>query len=494
MDQVHVVRHKVLVEGLSIRRVAREMQVSRNTIRRYVEGAPPGERAPAAPPPRPTFERARERLDALLTEAPRWTGGKQRLTAARLHQMLRAEGHAVGETFVKAHVREWKRQRREVFVPLVYGAGDLAQVDFFEVLVDLGDTRGKAWMFVLRLMHSKRDFAWLYPRQDQVCFLDGHVRAFEHFGCVPHRIAYDNLKPAVARLLAGSERELAPRFAALAAHYVFEPCFARPRTGHDKGGVEARGKGIRWQHLVPIPRGQDLSEVSAALLARLDAQARDTRDRDGISVMERFDGEHRHMLPLAAYRFEPAATRFASITRRSLAKVDGSYYSAPCRWAGREVTAYVGVDEVTLVLPDGERVRHPRARFGGRSVTYRHYLPELARKPQAVRQVAAELVIELGAPFAAAWRLLVDAHGPRQAARQFASVLAAIVDDGEEAVARRLERALRDDLPIPLALAPAAPCEPLLADAALPAALTQFTVEAGNAADYDALVTEEEDV
>ena len=64
-------------------------------------------------------------------------------------------------------------------------------------------------MFVMRLMHSGRDFAWLYPRQDQTCFLDGHVRAFEHFGAVPHRLVYDNLKAAVRKILVGSERELA---------------------------------------------------------------------------------------------------------------------------------------------------------------------------------------------------------------------------------------------------------------------------------------------
>ncbi len=32
MDQVHVLRHKVLKEGQSIRRVARELGLSRNTV------------------------------------------------------------------------------------------------------------------------------------------------------------------------------------------------------------------------------------------------------------------------------------------------------------------------------------------------------------------------------------------------------------------------------------------------------------------------------
>jgi DNA-binding transcriptional ArsR family regulator/AraC-like DNA-binding protein len=46
------------------------------------------------------------------------------------------------------------------------------------VLVDIDGTRRKAWLLLMRLMYSGRDFAWIYERQDQVSFLDGHVRAF----------------------------------------------------------------------------------------------------------------------------------------------------------------------------------------------------------------------------------------------------------------------------------------------------------------------------
>src|ERR687894_790981 len=158
--------------------------------------------------------------------------------ATRLHALLIREGHQVGASLVKAAVAEWKRQRREVFVPLTYRPGDLAEVDFFEVLVDVDGTRRKAWLFLMRLMYSGRDFAWIYERQDQGSFLDGPVRAFAHFGGVPARLAYDNLKAAVVRILVGGERALTARFAALASHYLFEPGFCRPGEGHDKGGVE----------------------------------------------------------------------------------------------------------------------------------------------------------------------------------------------------------------------------------------------------------------
>jgi hypothetical protein len=98
------------------------------------------------------------RVQALLTESVQWTGGKQRLTATRLHELLVAEGQRVGVTVVKDAVAEWKRQRREVFVPLTDRPGDLAEVDFFEVLVDIEGVRRKAWLFLMRLMYSGRDF------------------------------------------------------------------------------------------------------------------------------------------------------------------------------------------------------------------------------------------------------------------------------------------------------------------------------------------------
>jgi transposase len=487
MDQVHVVRHKVLVEGQSVRRVAREMGLSRNTVKRYVEEDIEVGVRKEPNRSRPVFEKVGPRIAALLEESKSWTSKKQKLTAARLLEILRGEGHEVGYSLVKDQVREWKRTQREVFVPLQYSPGDLAQVDFFEVLVDIDGERRKAWMFVMRLMHSGRDFAWLYPRQDQVCFLDGHVRAFEHFGAVPHRMAYDNLRAAVKRLLVGSERELSSRFIALQSHYLFEASFCRPYTGHDKGGVESRGKSIRWQHLVPIPNGATLSEIGGDLLARLDRDAATKSRKDGTTIATRFTEELSRMLPLAAHRFRASSTLYPHVSRRSLVQVDAAYYSAPCHWAQLTICAHGDVDTIELIGPDG-RVTHARVGRGHKQIDYRHYLPELARKPQAVRQVASELIAQLGEPFAACWRRLVDIHGPKDAARHFARVCSAIHRDGEEVVAGRLLRALRSDEPLTHCLEPAPAVAAHLTADELPAKLASIEIEAGVAADYDALL------
>jgi predicted transcriptional regulator len=112
MDLVHVVRHKVLVEGRTQRAVARELGLSRTTVGKYMDQAAPT-RKERAPRPRPVWDAIAERVQAVLADSVRWTGGKQRLTATRLHALLLAEGKRVGVTVVKEAVAEWKRQRRD---------------------------------------------------------------------------------------------------------------------------------------------------------------------------------------------------------------------------------------------------------------------------------------------------------------------------------------------------------------------------------------------
>ena len=94
MYQVHGVRHKVLVEGRSQRAVARELGLARVTVRKYLDEAAPARKAEGVVRPRPVWDAVAPRVEALLAESVRWTGGKQRSTATRLHEMLRAEGKA----------------------------------------------------------------------------------------------------------------------------------------------------------------------------------------------------------------------------------------------------------------------------------------------------------------------------------------------------------------------------------------------------------------
>lgn len=140
-------------------------------------------------------------------------------------------------------------------------------------------------------------------------------------------------------------------------------------------------------------------------------------------------------------------------------------------------------------LPGPDRETYPKERKGAKKIRYRHYLAEFARKPQAVRQVAPELIGELGEPYGKLWEMLTERYGEKEAARVLSRILGAVADHGEEPVAEALEAALcrgRCDL---LSLAKHLDDRrEKLRSVAVPEALSGYQVTCANATDYDELL------
>jgi len=483
MDKVCVIRHKVVVEGKSVRSVSREMGISRNTVAKYLGLSEPVRRE-TVPRPHPVLEKVAARIDEIQAEWAHRVTPKQRLTGTRIHRQLVAEHYQVGITTVRDYLREKRRRAAEVYIPLVHRPGEEAQCDFFDVTVEEKGVFRQAWKLVLRLPYSGRDFVRLYDSCDQLSFLDGHVRAASYFGGLPRRIVYDNLAAAVKRRV-GLAPQLADRFRALVSHYLFEPCFTRPGEGHDKGSVESRGKGIRLQHMTPVPRGDSLAQMSEAVLREVEATWQERVLDDGRRCADLWQEESGKLPALPPWPFEPRQVVLVPVSSKSTVQIEGVTYSVPSGWARLEATAYVGVEDIRLACR-GETEMVPRQRRGGKHIQYRHYLPELARKPQAVRQVAPELVAELGQPYGRLWALLESRYGSKEAARVLSRVLGAIVDHGSPAVAGALESAFRAGRCDLLALSSHLQEELVMVE--VPAALQGYKVESASLSDYDALL------
>ena len=84
--------------------------------------------------------------------------------------------------------------------------------------------------------------------------------------------------------------------------------------------------------------------------------------------------------------------------------------------------------------------------------------------------------------------MLVDQHGPKQAAGLFAQVRRAIEHRGELEVAREIAAALASGEPIQLAVRTRASASPEVPTENLPSSLVGIEVTAGAAADYDVLL------
>jgi hypothetical protein len=272
-------------------------------------------------------------------------------------------------------------------------------------------------------------------------FLDGHVRAFAFLSGVPARLIYDNLTAAVKRRV-GLERKLHDRVGALVSCYLFEPCFARPGEGHDKGAVESRGKSVRLQHLVPVPSGPSLAAISETLLEGLEHRFLSETRRDGQHSAALWAEERSQLRELPPVAFEARQPELVEVSSKATVQIRGATYSVPSRWARLQATAHIGVEDVRLVCGE-EQIEVVRVAKGMRRIQYQHYLDELSRKPQALRQVAPELIAELGQPYGRLWSLLAGRYGALEGARVLSKVLGAAEDHGIGPVAEAMEAALQ---------------------------------------------------
>ena len=265
------IRRDRRLEELSIRELADRHKVHRRTVRQALADAVPPPRKVYPVRPRPAIDEWVTVIDAWLIadkDAPR----KQRHTARRVWQRLVAEHQATcSEVTVSRYVARRRVElglaTREVSIPQTHLAGAEAEVDFGEFYATIAGLVVKCWMFVMRLSHSGKAFHVAFATQAQEAFLEGHVLAFDYFGGVPGRIRYDNLKPAVIRVLKGRDRTESERFTALRSHYGFDSFFCRPGIdgAHEKGGVEGEIGRFRRRHLVPVPKVASLAELNEVI-------------------------------------------------------------------------------------------------------------------------------------------------------------------------------------------------------------------------------------
>jgi hypothetical protein len=220
----------------------------------------------------------------------------------------------------------------------------------------------------------------------QEVFLDGHVRAFEHFGGTPGRIRYDNLKAAVVKVLRGRGRIESERFVALRSHYGFDSFFCQPGEAgaHEKGGVEGEVGRFRRRHLVPVPHVGSMVELNELLLAgAAQDDGRHIASRR-ITVGEHFALEADALRPLPAEAFDYTAVRSHRVDRKARVSVRGAHYSVPARYVGRRLDVRVGAERIDVL--DGARVvaSHVRGLKGDEVLSLDHYLEVLAHKPGAL--------------------------------------------------------------------------------------------------------------
>ncbi len=425
-------------EGASIRGLADTHGVHRRTVRQAIEDA--------VPPPRRTPQRDAAVLGPWKDTIRRWLTDdlevpkKQRHTARRVWERLVGEhGAQVGESTVRRYVARVKADlvgTPTVAVPQTHGLGEEAEVDFGEFYVWLDGEQIRLWMFVMRLSASGKAFHHVFGNQCGESFYEGHNLAFTYFGGIPKTIRYDNLRPAVVKVLLGRDRWENIKFIALRSHYGFDSFFCLPGIdgAHEKGGVEGEIGRFRRRHLVPIPRVASLEELNSHFAgADVTDDARVISGRplvDGrrITVGEHFALEQPLLETLNRERFDVAVDLVCRVDHKARVCVRQAHYSVPVRLVGRKIRVRLGASHLEIL--DGSKIvaRHMRSLHKGvETLTLDHYLEILVRKPGALPGATALVQARQAGTFTDAhqrfWDVARRRHGDQAGTRALIEIL-----------------------------------------------------------------------
>jgi len=389
MDMIAEIRRRHLISQESISSIARDLKLSRPTVRKHcrTQSEPVYHRSKQPTPMLGAFENTLEawlRTERLLPK-------RQRRTARRLFEGLQAEGYRGAYDSVQRYAQRWKAAKSGpaltgAFVPLAFAPGEVCQFDWSHEHVELGGVMQIIKVAHFRLAFSRQMFVVAYPRETQEMVFDAHNRAFAFFGGVPLRMVYDNLKAVVETIFTGKERLFNRRFMVLANHYLFEPVACTPASGWEKGQVENQVGNIREWLFTPLARFASFEALNEWLATRCrELAARKHPITPEQSIAACFITEQLALRRITA-AFDGYVEHMLRVSSTCLVVLDRNRYSVPAAFAGRAVSVRSTATEVRVVA-DGAVIAEHARRFGRDQLICDpwHYLPILERKPGALR-------------------------------------------------------------------------------------------------------------
>jgi transposase len=395
VETIAKIRRYYFVEGRKIKQISRDLNISKNTVRKVIRSGKTKHEYSRVNQSLPRLGPYLEELDEQLEKdwkRPR----KRRLTAMRLYDLLGDQGYEGSYDNVQRYVRRWRQKKGKVkigtFIPLYFPPGDAYQFDWsHEWAVINGDVR-KIKVAHFRLCHSRKFFVVAYFRETQEMVLDAHARAFRYFNGTCKRGIYDNMTTAVVNILRGKEREYSQRFEQMCSHYLVEPVACTPGAGWEKGQVEKQVRDVRQWLFIPKPKFINLEELNQWLHDRCtqishERKHPEYKDR---TIQDVFKEEQTSLIPVTT-EFEGYVEKECSVSSTSLVRYDRNHYSVPCKIAGQTTTIRAKANLI-LIIENGEQIASHQRIFDREKTIYNpwHYLDVLERKPGALRN---------GAPF-----------------------------------------------------------------------------------------------
>jgi transposase len=363
--------------GWGSRRIAAELGIARNTVKRYIRDGG------WTPYKKPDRVRCLEHVeDWLRAEFVRHRGNAEVVR----RELEREHGLTVTLRTVQRAVKPFRAQlaaEAKATVRFETRPGRQLQVDFGQITVLIGGRKTRIHLAVLTLGYSRRVHVSVWPCERQSQWLRSFELGFEHFGGVPAELLMDNARALVLKHDART-REVVfhPTLLAFCKHWGVAPRACAPYRARTKGKTE-RSVGYIKRNAIA---GYEFAswEALEAHLAWWMREVADVRvhGTTGDRPIDRFAAEAEALQPLAS---RPSFERRRTLQRRvqtdCCVEVDTNHYSVPYVHLGKDVLVEVLGDRVEIRLAGELLAEHAVERGRRQWVVDRRHLDGVVRGP-----------------------------------------------------------------------------------------------------------------
>ena len=342
--------------GWGTKRIARELGIARNTVRRYLDAGGP---LPYRTPQRASILHGHE---AWLRERFLQHRGNCDVVRQQLEKEL---GIVIGLRTVQRACKPFRQEleaQRRATVRFETAPGEQMQIDFGQSRVRIEGKSERVFLFVATLGYSRRNFVCAFRHERQSAWLTGIEAAFAHFGGRPQTLLIDNARALVERHDPVRRHvHLNPRFAAFCRHWDVAVRVCAPFRARTKGKTE-NGVGYVKKNAIAGHAFESWATLEAHLL-RWMREVADVRihGTTGVAPVERFAQERQHLRPLTGIgSFLQARELVRRVNAEGCIELDTNAYSVPWRLIGETVTVLVQGGTVSVEYAGKEVARHAR--------------------------------------------------------------------------------------------------------------------------------------
>lgn len=244
-DEVYVDIQVLRRHGFSLRKIAEEVGCAVNTVRRQLasEELPRYDRKVKRQTKVSAFEAYLR--DRQQSASPLW------IPATVLFREIAAQGYRGGMSQLRAYLRSIKPVlAEEPLIRFETAPGEQMQIDWVEF------RKGKhpLYAFCATLGYSRMSYVEFVTDMKIETLIECHNHTFDHFGGIPQRILYDNMKTVVLERDTNGpgEHRYHAAFLDYSRHCGFVIKLCRPYRAKTKGKVERFNGYLRQSFYVPL--------------------------------------------------------------------------------------------------------------------------------------------------------------------------------------------------------------------------------------------------